>query len=38
VSKPRAQVIDNVLVREGLARFHFERVPPRFRRKVFERL
>ncbi len=38
VSKPRAQVIGNLLVREGFAKFHFERVPPRFRKKVFERL
>jgi len=38
VSKPRAQVIGNLFVREGFAKFHFERVPPRFRRKVFDRL
>ena len=38
LSKPRAQVIGNLMVREGLVRSHFERVPPRFRKKVFERL
>jgi hypothetical protein len=38
VSKPRAQVIGNLMVREGFVRSHFERVPPRFRKKVFERL
>ena len=38
VSKPRAQVIGNIMVREGFVKCHFERVPPRFRRKVFERI
>ena len=38
VSKSRAQAIGNLMVREGLVRSHFERVPPRFRKKVFERL
>jgi hypothetical protein len=38
VSKPRAQVIGNLMVREGFVKSHFERVPPRFRKKVFERL
>jgi len=26
------------MVIEGFVQFHFERVPPRFRKKVFERL
>jgi len=38
VSKPRAQVIGNLMVREGYVKSHFERVPPRFRKKVFERI
>ncbi|MDE1852684.1 MAG: LAGLIDADG family homing endonuclease [Thaumarchaeota archaeon] len=38
VSKPRAQVIGILMEREGLVKSHFERVPPRFRKKVFERL
>lgn len=38
VSKPRAQVIGNLMVREGFVNSHFERVPPRFRKKVFVRL
>ena len=38
VSKPRAQVLGNLFVREGLVKSRFERVPPRFRKKVFERL
>jgi len=38
VSKPRAQVLGVLMEREGLVKSHFERVPPRFRKKVFERL
>jgi hypothetical protein len=38
VSKPRAQVIGNLMVKEGLVTSHFERVPPRFRRKIFDRV
>ena len=38
VSKPRAQVLGVLMEREGLVRSHFERVPPRFRKKVFERI
>lgn len=38
VSKPRAQVLGNLMVKEGLVKSHFERVPPRFRKKVFVRL
>ena len=38
VSKPRAQVIGNLMVREGFVSFHFEKVPPRFRKKVFMRV
>jgi uncharacterized protein with GYD domain len=38
VSKPRAQVIGILMEREGFVRSHFERVPPRFRRKMFKRL
>jgi len=37
VSKPRAQVLGNIMEREGFVRSHFEKVPPRFRKKVFER-
>jgi hypothetical protein len=37
VSKPRAQVIGIIMEREGFVQSHFERVPPRFRKKVFER-
>jgi len=38
VSKPKAQVFGLLMVREGFARSDFERVPPRFRKKVFERV
>jgi hypothetical protein len=38
VTKSRAQVIGNLMAKEGFVRYHFEKVPPRFRRKVFERL
>jgi hypothetical protein len=38
LSKPRAQVLGILMEREGLVKSHFERVPPRFRKKVFERL
>jgi hypothetical protein len=38
VSKPRAQALGRLMEREGLVRCHFERVPPRFRRLVFERI
>lgn len=38
VSTPRAQVLGVLMEREGLVRSHFERVPPRFRKKVFERI
>ena len=38
VSKPRAQVLGVLMEREGFVRSHFERVPPRFRKKVFERI
>ena len=40
VTKPRAQVIGNLFVREGFARSHYERAPHRLGHatKVFERL
>jgi len=40
VSKPRAQVIGNLFVREGFAKFHYERVAHRrgHATKVFQRL
>jgi len=37
VSKPRAQVLGVLMEREGLVKSHFERVPSRFRKRVFER-
>jgi hypothetical protein len=38
VSKPRAQVLGVLMEREGFVKSRFERVPPRFRKKVFERI
>ncbi|MDE1858695.1 MAG: hypothetical protein KGI26_06500 [Thaumarchaeota archaeon] len=38
VSKPRAQTVGAIMEREGFVKSHFERVPPRFRKKVFERV
>jgi hypothetical protein len=38
LSKPRAQFIGKKMVDLGLVSCHFERIPPRFRKKVFERL
>ena len=38
VSKPRAQTVGVIMEREGLVKSHFEKVPPSFRKRVFERV